>query len=208
MFYFYYSQKQKGTANSTEDVIEEQENDQPEEVVETDEESNALPAPQIKIGPDGEITIDEKSLVIENKQVKKSQEKIQKSKVVDGDTVSTYGIYKKTKRTKLWGKKETLRFYKALNAIGTDFSLMLSLFPDRTRRDLTMKFKKEEKINRALIDRALMVPNTYDITELKSEMELEEREEREKERVKREVDELAKRKTEENRKKRGEKKTG
>lgn len=177
-------------------------------MVETDEENNALPAPQIKIGPDGEITIDEKSLVIENKQVKKSQEKIQNSKVVDGDTVTTYGIYKKVKRTKLWGKKETLRFYKALNAIGTDFSLMLPLFPGRTRRDLTMKFKKEEKINRTLIDRALMVPNTYDITELQREMELEEREEREKERVKREVEELAKRKMQENRKKRGEKNPG
>lgn len=95
-----------------------------------------------------------------------------------------------------------------MNAIGTDFSLMLSLFPGRTRRDLTMKFKKEEKINRTLIDRALMVPNTYDITELKREMELEEREEKDKETIKREVQLLAKKKLEEKRKQKQEKSRG
>lgn len=207
----FYSQKRKGGTNSNEDVSEEEkegEADQPEEVVVTDEENDGLPAPQIKVGPDGEITIDEKSLVIENKQVKRSKEKIQKSKLVDGDSATTYGVYKKVERTKLWSKRETLRFYKALNAIGTDFSLMLPLFPGRKRRDLTMKFKKEEKVNRTLIDRALMEPNTYDISELRREIELEEREEREKERVKREVEQLARKEAEEKRKKRGEKNTG
>lgn len=82
---------------------------------------------------------------------------------------------------------------------------MLSLFPGRTRRDLTMKFKKEEKINRTLIDRALMVPNTYDIAELKREMEMEVREERDKEKIKREVELLTKKKLEEKRKKKEEK---
>lgn len=187
--------------------MEEPENDQPEEVAISDDENEEL-APQVKVGPNGEITIDEKSLVVENKQVKRSQEKIRNSKLVDGDSVTTYGVYKKAKRTKLWSKKETLRFYKALNAIGTDFSLMLSLFPGRTRRDLTMKFKKEEKINRPLIDRALMVPNTYDITELKNEMELEEREERAKEKIQEEVTLIAKKKAEEKRKIREEKNAG
>lgn len=158
------------------------------------------------MGPDGEITIDEQSLVIENKQLKRSQEKIQKSKLIDGDSITAYGVYTKAKRTKLWSRKETLRFYKALNAIGTDFSLMLTLFPGRTRRDLTMKFKKEEKINRMLIDKALMEPNTYDITELQKEMEMEEREERDKQKVQQEVKLLAKKEAEEKRKKKEEEK--
>lgn len=199
--------KDKNTEDTTTEVVEEAQNDQPEEAVVTDDENEEL-APQVKVGPNGEITIDEKSLVVENKQVKRSQEKIRNSKLVDGDSATTYGVYKKAKRTKLWSKKETLRFYKALNAIGTDFSLMLSLFPERTRRDLTMKFKKEEKINRPLIDRALMVPNTYDITELKKEMELEEREERAKEKIQEEVTLIAKKKADEKRKKREEKNAG
>lgn len=199
--------KEKDPEDDTKENLSD-EPDQPEETVITDEENDGLPAPQIKIGPDGEITIDEKSLVIENKQVKRSQQQIQNSKLVDGDNNTSYGIYKKVKRTKLWSKKETLRFYRALNTIGTDFSLMLPLFPGRTRRDLTMKFKKEEKMNRTLIDRALMVPNTYDISEIQREVEIEEREEREKEKAKQEVEQLAKQQAEEKRKKRGEPKTG
>lgn len=36
-----------------------------------EEDDDGIPAPQIKIGPNGEIIVDEKSLVIENKEVKK-----------------------------------------------------------------------------------------------------------------------------------------
>lgn len=171
----------------------------------SEEESEAFPAPQIKIGPDGEITIDEKSLVIENKQLNKSREKIQKSEVVDGNSSTTYGIYKKLKRPKLWSKKETLRFYRALNAIGTDFSLMVQLFPGRTRRDLTMKFKREEKLNMALVNKALMEPSSYDITKIQKEVELDKREEREREKVEMELEEKTKKRADEKQKKKEEK---
>lgn len=185
----------------------ESDRDEPEENIPTDEENNTLPAPQIKVGPDGEIIIDEQSLVIENKQLKRSQEKIQKSKLVDGDSSTTYGVYKKGKR-KPWSEKETVRFYKALNALGTDFSLMLSLFPGKTRRDLKTKFKKEEKIRGGLIDRALMIPNTYDIKKLQMEVEMEVREEMDKKKVRQEVELLAKKQVEEKRKKKEENNTG
>lgn len=48
-------------------------------------------------------------------------------------------MYRRTMRTREWSNAETLRFYKALNTIGTDFALMLSLFPGRTRKDLKIK---------------------------------------------------------------------
>lgn len=53
---------------------------------------------------------------------------------------------------------------------------MLTLFTDtnRTRRDLKLKFKKEERSNLALINKALMHPNSFDIDELKRELEAEE----------------------------------
>ena len=38
-----------------------------------------------------------------------------------------------------WSAAETVRFYRALAAIGTDFTLMAPLFPDRTRRELKFK---------------------------------------------------------------------
>lgn len=59
---------------------------------------------------------------------------------------------------------------------------MLSLFPNRTRRDLKLKFKKEEKTNGFLINKALMEHTTFDIEELTKTLR-EEDEKREQERL-------------------------
>lgn len=190
---FTFSQKRKRSVNSETEKEQDTESKQQEaapiesDAAQTSDEENAVPAPQIKISADGEIVIDEQSLVIENKEVKKSREQIQKSSLVDGDFDTGYGVYKKVKRSKDWSKKDTLHFYKALNTIGTDFSLMCELFPNRTRKELKMKFKKEERMNRALVDRAVMQPSKFDIMALKHEMEMEEREVLEREKMKREV---------------------
>lgn len=60
-------------------------------------------------------------------------------------------------------------FYKALNSIGTDFALMEALFPGRSRANLKNKFKREEKINKVLIDKALSQPTSFNIAALKLE---------------------------------------
>lgn len=174
-------------------------NENKEQAMEDDDDG--IPAPQIKIGPNGEIVVDEKSLVIENKEVKKNLEAIQKSSLIDGDLDTSYGVYKRVKRTKDWTREETLRFYKALNTIGTDFTLMCDLFPRRTRRELKMKFKKEERMNRLLVDKALMQPTNFDISHLKHEMEVEERALAEMENIKKVAKELTKNKVKGKRKK-------
>ena len=48
--------------------------------------------------------------------------------------------------------------------LGTDFSLMESIFPRRTRFELKRKFKLEEKINRALIDKTIGTQKPFDAT--------------------------------------------
>lgn len=60
---------------------------------------------------------------------------------------------------------------------------MCELFPERSRRELKMKFNKEEKINRSLIDKALMQPCGFDFYVLKEEVELEKREKAELEKL-------------------------
>lgn len=142
---------------------------------ESDNDS-AYPAPQIKIGPSGEIVVDEQSLVVVNTQVTKQKEQIQNSKLVDGDS-SSYGIYKRSPRATSWTQPETLRFYKALNVIGTDFTLMTQLFPKRSRRELKMKFKKEERSNLPLVDKALKERCSYNFQDLKLEVEFDQKEE-------------------------------
>ncbi|XP_031620077.1 uncharacterized protein LOC116338763 [Contarinia nasturtii] len=132
------------------------------------------PVPQLKLDANGEIILDEKSLVIETTGDKEAREILANSDVVYDDEFSgTSGFYKRQKRTRDWLPLETLKFYKSLQTIGTDFSCMLQLFPNRSRRDLKLKFKKEEKHNMALINKALMHPKEFNVDELKLQFDKE-----------------------------------
>lgn len=149
--------------------IDEEKEDDPENVSDSEEP----PVPQVKVGPNGEIILDEQSLVIEQTGAKRAREQIENSQIIIDDLDTGYGVYKKPKRCKDWTFAETLRFYRTLNTVGTDFSLMLGLFPGRTRRELKMKFKKEEKNNRMLVDKVLMNPLNFNLTELEEQLKNE-----------------------------------
>jgi len=160
------------------------------------EASNAIAVPQLKLNADGELVLDEASLVVENEEQKKNRILLANTNVVYHDELSgTYGYYKRQQRTKEWPQEETIKFYRCLNTVGTDFSLMLNLFPNRSRRDLKLKFKKEEKNNPNLVDKALLNHNTFDIEELQRELDEEDEiRRREAESKSSEVKELVKRK--------------
>ncbi|XP_028159154.1 uncharacterized protein LOC114351972 isoform X3 [Ostrinia furnacalis] len=130
---------------------------------------DAAPVPQIKLGPNGEIVLDEKSLVIKPTDSKRKVSSV----VREGAWASGGGKYNRTARTAEWSAAETVRFYRALAAIGTDFSLMAPLFPGRNRRDLKIKFKKEEKVNGAQLDKALRSGTTWDPSRLQDEFAAE-----------------------------------
>ena len=57
---------------------------------------------------------------------------------------------------------DTANFYRALSLVGADFSLMEQIFPNRTRRELKQKFKREEKYNIDLINKVLYESQTFD----------------------------------------------
>lgn len=59
-----------------------------------------------------------------------------------------------------------MKFYKALSLVGADFSLMEQIFPNRTRRELKQKFKREEKFNIDLVNRVLYESHTFDESSL------------------------------------------
>lgn len=178
-------------------------NDKPKKIETTQEEPvkqtepSAIPVPQLKIDANGDMVLDETSLVVENEQQKQNRILLASANVVyDDDLSGNYGYYKRQQRTKEWPHEETVKFYRCLNTVGTDFSLMLNLFPNRSRRDLKLKFKKEERNNPQLIDKALLKHNRFDLDELQRELD-EEEEERKKEAEKNsksEVKELVKRK--------------
>lgn len=142
--------------------------------VEANEDDNldepaAIPVPQVKVGPDGQLIVDEQSLIIEHTDTKKNQEALANSEVlIDGGNGS--GFYKRRQKSKEWSKWETLKFYKALNTVGTDFLLMQSLFPTRSRQEIKMKFKKEEKLNKRLVEKALTYHKEFDTEMLEKEL--------------------------------------
>lgn len=133
--------------------------------------------PQIKLGPNGEMILDEASLVVENEREKALRDSLAKAEVVYMDEFSgNSGYYSRYKRTRDWPPEETIRFYRCLHTIGTDFSMMIQLFPNRTRRDLKLKFKKEERLNLKLVNKALLFPKEFNIEELSKQFQEEDEE--------------------------------
>ncbi|KAL5285253.1 BDP1 family protein [Megaselia abdita] len=145
------------------------------------EETSATPilVPQLKIGLNGEVIIDEQSLEIQTTAEKEAKKVLSNSSCIFMDEFTgSNGFYKKQKRTKEWPESETIKFYKCLHTVGTDFTLMMTLFPNRNRRDLKLKFKKEERVNENLIKKALLYPKAFDIKELEKVLAADEEEKR------------------------------
>ncbi|CAB4066869.1 BDP1 [Lepeophtheirus salmonis] len=137
------------------------------------EEDQHMPVPQVKIGPDGQIVLDEDSTFIETTATKKAKEDLLKTSLVYENQSTNYGTWAKKRKEFRMGEKETVRFYKALSIFGTDFSMMASIFKKRDRYDLKMKFKKEERGNRNLVDRCLSQSGQFDLSTIGSESEEE-----------------------------------
>lgn len=138
------------------------------------DETEELPGPRVMVGPDGDITIDEDSLVIRRSDPEQNASK----ELVHEVAKCTYNSFRKPSPKHYWTNKETARFYKALSVVGTDFSLMLNLFPKRNRQELKNKFKREEKLNRHLVDRAIKDPQQFDLTAFDDDDETSEEETR------------------------------
>ncbi|XP_074641853.1 uncharacterized protein LOC141899443 [Tubulanus polymorphus] len=128
-----------------------------------EEEQTAAPAPQLTVGPDGSIILNEASLFVpaENDGPKSP---INETNTVEEDEnyFTTSLSYRNYIPTKTWTERETKRFYKAISTLGTDFSLIQKMFPKRTRTQLKNKFKREERINKSLIDMAIAERRNFD----------------------------------------------
>lgn len=115
--------------------------------------------PQVKMGPEGNLILDESSTIINRKNSIKEQEAI----VEDNEDIisrTNYDSFRRrpsnTSQTK-WSPEDTQKFYQALTILGTDFSMMESLLfcGQRSRTELHKKFKREERVNKLKIDIAL-----------------------------------------------------
>ena len=101
---------------------------------EEEEVDEKMPVPQVKVGPNGEIIVDEESTIIETSASKKAKEDLLKAPLVfesANQVSSNYGSWGKKRKNVDWTDKETLKFYKGLSVFGTDFSMMESVFKRR-----------------------------------------------------------------------------
>ncbi len=121
------------------------------------------------MGANGEIILDEESTTVESTATKRAKADLSNSPAVVESATSkstNYGTWSKRRRKTEWTTKETLRFYRALAVIGSDFSMMASLFKKRSREQLKLKFKKEEKANPDLVNKCLRSQGIAQFTDL------------------------------------------
>ena len=73
----------------------------------------------------------------------------------------------KREKKELWGEILTDRFYLGLRMFGTDFMTISKMFPGRTRRQIKLKFNREERADPERIKEAVMGPKEpMDLSEL------------------------------------------
>jgi transcription factor TFIIIB component B'' len=111
---------------------------------------------------DGHIVLDDETTQV-NRQDRHDAARVQE--VVEEDdftrviTSSTFN--KKTwgkPRTQAWDEAATEMFYRGLRTWGTDFETIAKMFPHRNRKQIKMKFNKEERENGARVTRVMNEP--------------------------------------------------
>ena len=113
-------------------------------------------APQLKVDANGNIVIDRSSLII-SAAADEEQSAVNVTAVEDYQNTKhiTSASFSKREVAIKWETEETEQFYLALQKYGCDFSVMEATFEGRTRRQLKLKFKREERDNPKVVDAAL-----------------------------------------------------
>ncbi|KAF2072315.1 hypothetical protein CYY_006370 [Polysphondylium violaceum] len=85
----------------------------------------------------------------------------------ESSTLMNNQSYSKRVTAKKWSEPDTKKFYIALRKYGTDFSIIESIFPDRTRSQLKQKYKREERENPSILEDILRGKINFDLEEFK-----------------------------------------
>ncbi|XP_055488158.1 transcription factor TFIIIB component B'' homolog isoform X3 [Leucoraja erinacea] len=144
-----------GSANAPANEDEDEDEDE--------ESDDAVLGPRVKVAEDGSIIIDEESLTVEVLRMKKSNIVEENDPIFERGSQTTYSSFRKSTHTKSWSDKETDMFFLAISMVGTDFSMIGQLFPNRSRIEIKNKFKREEKLNSWRIDKAFKEKKPLDL---------------------------------------------
>ncbi|KAA1110408.1 Transcription factor TFIIIB component B [Puccinia graminis f. sp. tritici] len=159
------SQPSKSTTTTSVDQANQQDpqdqEEQEEEVVE--EEFNVddfVPqaahfAPQLRV-VNGQIILDQDSLEVDRRDQTPQLDEMEVVEESDSTRLVNSNTWSKAVRGERWSVDETNLFYDAVRLFGSDFEMISQLFPGRTRRQIRLKWNKEEKKSPEEITRALL----------------------------------------------------
>ncbi|KFY20855.1 hypothetical protein V491_03372 [Pseudogymnoascus sp. VKM F-3775] len=139
-----------------------------------------VPLQTTSVGPrmrlvDGQIVIDESSLNLDRHKLAAANAGVMEIIEENEFTrITTSGTFMKREKNIFWDLEAEEKFYVGLRMFGTDFEMISKMFPDRNRRQIKLKFNKEERLYPSKINSALLgekVPIDFD--EYKSHTGLE-----------------------------------
>ncbi|KAI9837560.1 MAG: hypothetical protein M1819_007211 [Sarea resinae] len=125
-----------------------------------EQRSAAISAPQMRI-VNGQIVLDDQSLQIDrHANAAAGIDEADRDEVEENELTRRVnaGSWLKREKTEPWTEELTDLFYKGLSMFGTDFMMISKMFPDRTRRQIKLKFCKEERVDLQRINAALTGP--------------------------------------------------
>lgn len=105
---------------------------------------------------DGQIVIDDRSTQLDRHLQAQGEEGY--AEVIeenDFTKITTSGTYMKKEVKHTWDFAAMDMFYKGLRTFGTDFGMIANMFPHRSRKQIKLRFNKEERENPERIKKAL-----------------------------------------------------
>lgn len=120
--------------------------------------------PQFEI-VDGQIVVNQRSLQVDRHAIAAAAagelEEVEEDDFTRLTTSASYA--KKPAGPNHWTDGETELFYRALRMLGTDFQMISSMFPGKTRRHVKLKFNREERFHPRRVNAALVGEKTVRI---------------------------------------------
>lgn len=113
--------------------------------------------PRVRVGEDGELVVDEASLLIHQEETGEVKEAVHEGSGIGSTArrISNFSFRRKrVLKHRPWSDEETETFYMCLSAAGSDFYLMKEFIPDRSVEELKRKYRMEHKQNPARVDQA------------------------------------------------------
>ncbi|KAI1375886.1 hypothetical protein F4677DRAFT_421136 [Hypoxylon crocopeplum] len=109
---------------------------------------------------DGQIIINQQSLVVDRHAAHRDRSTLETVEEDEFSHLTTSSSFRRESRrtgANHWTEEETEKFYRLLGMFGTDFETIASMFPEKTRRAVKLKFNREENQRPRRIDATVMV---------------------------------------------------